>query len=486
MKMSKSENKNFLIFPLILILLSTGSLLRIYNINYDDFWIDEMVSFWVSDPKISLFESYQRNNISEGFPFLFNLILKILHKVFGYEIYIGRYVSTFFGILSILSVGYLSRIVKSDNSYLVVIFFISFNVFLIKYSQEARAYSFIFFLSSITLIFFCRLIKSYYNKKDYRIDLIFFTIFQILLILTYPLSIIIFFSIIFYVLILYLKDRKIIKPIFNSLLLILLFLILYLPFYFNNTFVHASWLQQPDLNFYTNFYFSKFFGSRILGIFHILLLSFLIIKFRYKFFKKYELKLLFLIIIIFSYSMPISYGYIFEPILHQRYIIFIIIPIILLTSHLIFEIQSSSLKNILLSTCVIITILNQFTEVNFQQFYEKRPFFKPEISKALKIIDNSEYKNFSFNKNLHISNNESEENTFAHKAIKNYILKLAETNNLKINYRETNLNNDKFLWIICTELLIGSKCDNPTYNKKFKIIENKDFNRINIKLINFL
>ena len=52
--------------------------------------------------------------------------------------------------------------------------------------------------------------------------------------------------------------------------------------------------------------------------------------------------------------------------------------------------------------------------------------------------------------------------------------------------RETNLNNDKFLWIICTELLIGSKCDNPTYNKKFKIIENKDFNRINIKLINFL
>ena len=484
--MSKSENKNFLIFSLILILLSTGSLLRIYNINYDDFWIDEMVSFWVSDPKISLFESYQRNNISEGFPFLFNLILKILHKVFGYEIYIGRYVSTFFGILSILSVGYLSRILKSDNSYLVVIFFISFNVFLIKYSQEARAYSFIFFLSSITLIFFCRLIKSYYNKKDYKIDLIFFTIFQILLILTYPLSIIIFFSIIFYVLILYLKDRKIIKPIFNSLLLILLFLILYLPFYFNNTFVHASWLQQPDLSFYTNFYFSKFFGSRILGIFHILLLSFLIIKFRYKFSKKYELKLLFLIIIIFSYLMPISYGYIFEPILHQRYIIFIIIPIILLTSHLIFEIQSSSLKNILLSTCVAITIFNQFTEVNFQQFYKKRPFFKPEISKALRIIDNSEYKNFSFNKNLYISNNESEENTFAHKAIKNYILKLAETNNLKINYRETNLNNDKFLWIICTELLIGSKCDNPTYNKKFKIIENKDFNRINIKLINFL
>ena len=99
--MSKSENKNFLILSLILILLSTGSLLRIYNINYDDFWIDEMVSFWVSDPKISLFESYQRNNISEGFPFLFNLILKILHKVFGYEIYIGRYVSTFFGILGI-------------------------------------------------------------------------------------------------------------------------------------------------------------------------------------------------------------------------------------------------------------------------------------------------------------------------------------------------------------------------------------------------
>ena len=78
--MSKSDNKNLLIFFLLAVILAIGILFRIYNINHDDFWIDEMVSFWVSDPKISIIDSYQRNNLSEGFPFLYNLLLKLDSK----------------------------------------------------------------------------------------------------------------------------------------------------------------------------------------------------------------------------------------------------------------------------------------------------------------------------------------------------------------------------------------------------------------------
>ena len=33
-----------------------------------------------------------------------------------------------------------------------------------------------------------------------------------------------------------------------------------------------SWITQPGLKFYTNFYFSKFFGSRLLGLIHLTLL----------------------------------------------------------------------------------------------------------------------------------------------------------------------------------------------------------------------
>ena len=492
--MSKSDNKNLLIFFLLAVILAIGILFRIYNINHDDFWIDEMVSFWVSDPKISIIDSYQRNNLSEGFPFLYNLLLKAVHKIIGYEIYIGRYFSAIFGILSIISIGYLSRVInnnKDKNTFILTVFLVSFNVFLIKYSQEARAYSLVFFLSSLILIFYCKSILSY-NKKDIsKVNLALFIFFQVISIILYPLIIVIFFSIIIYSLIFFIKIKKIIKPLLYSLLLILFFLLLYLPFYFDNIGPYPSWIQQPELKFYTDFYFTKYFGSRILGLIHIFILLFLIIKFRQKFLKNYNLEVLFLLIFIFSYLLPIIYGYLFEPILHQRYIIFTLIPVILIISHLIFEIRNTTLKYLLVFTLTITTIGNQLTEANFKQFFKEREFFKPEISKAFEYIDKSKYKDFSFDKNLYtLGQNASGTNhndEFAQRAVRNYMSKLIEKNNWKIKHIDPTLNknNVNYLWIFCTELLIGSKCNKIEYKKKFKVLENKKFKKIIINLIKF-
>ena len=72
-----------------------------------------------------------------------------MYKVFGYETYVGRYLTGVFGILSILYVAYISRIIKKNDSYLLTIFLISLNVFLIAYSQELRVYSITFFLISL-------------------------------------------------------------------------------------------------------------------------------------------------------------------------------------------------------------------------------------------------------------------------------------------------------------------------------------------------
>ena len=82
-----------------------GIFIRIYNINYDDFWFDEIVSFWVSDPSISIKESFDRNNMAEGSGFLYNFILKLIYNLFQYEPNIGRYVSSIFSILSIFTLN---------------------------------------------------------------------------------------------------------------------------------------------------------------------------------------------------------------------------------------------------------------------------------------------------------------------------------------------------------------------------------------------
>ena len=69
----KLNNKNLIIYFSFFFIL-VGVFLRFYNLNYENLWFDEIVSYWIADPKISFFESYQRNNIGEGTPFLFNFL----------------------------------------------------------------------------------------------------------------------------------------------------------------------------------------------------------------------------------------------------------------------------------------------------------------------------------------------------------------------------------------------------------------------------
>ena len=61
---------------LIIILLIFAFLIRVYNINYDNLWFDEILSFWISSPIISIKESFLRHISIEQIPFFYHLILK--------------------------------------------------------------------------------------------------------------------------------------------------------------------------------------------------------------------------------------------------------------------------------------------------------------------------------------------------------------------------------------------------------------------------
>ena len=82
-------------------------MLRLYNINYENLWFDEIVTFWITDPFIEINENYKRNNAGGASPFLFSFLLTLIHEIFGYKTYVARYFSAAFGILSIISLGYL-------------------------------------------------------------------------------------------------------------------------------------------------------------------------------------------------------------------------------------------------------------------------------------------------------------------------------------------------------------------------------------------
>jgi hypothetical protein len=476
--LEKYKNNNLIIY-IAYIIIFFAVIFRFYNLNFENLWFDEIVGFWVADPEISFLESYKRNNIGEGTPFLFNFLVKILHIIFGYTPNIGRYLSCVISILSIFSMICLIKTIKKNNSYILIIFLVSMNIFLIKYSQELRVYSLVFFLCTVSLIFYFKTLKENSKKKYLSKNSIFFTIFQILSILSHPFTLIVFGSIVLYVIV-----NRLFKNISNkhlniSIFIVSTFIILYLPYYLLNTVPYPSWVSHPDVKFYTNFYFSKFFGSRLLGMVHLLILLFLIYKFKKKFLNNLEPSTTLIFILFFSYFIPIVFGYLHQPILHPRYIIFVLIPIIILISYLTFELNEKKIKYFIIFTITFLTLGNLSTETTIKQFFTDRPSHKPEYILALKGINESEYKNFAIN----LSFAKKNKNHF-NLAINNYFKQIIIKDQLKINPVDIKkIKNDSYFWFICLTDLNTSSCD-VLNDPKFKVLQEKNYNSTNLKLIN--
>ena len=474
------NSKYFIIFA-ICFSLFFGVILRLYNLNYDNLWFDEIASFWVSDPFISLSESYERNRLAESQPFLFNYLLKLTHKVFGYTSYVGRYFTATFGILSIISITYLSRLLKRNNSFVLVAFLVSFNVFLIKYSQEARVYAFLFFICSLSIIFLIKSFKSYDSGENLFSNTSLYILFQSLAFLTHPFSIIFFFSLIAYYFFYYLKYRKNLVFLNYSILLLLIFLAIYLPIYLGEVQQFPSWIEQPDLKFFTNFYFSTFFGSRLLGLIHLILLLSLIFCFRNKIIKNINLITLLIIFIFLSYFTPLLYGWLIKPVIFSRYIIFVLIPIIIVLSYLIYEIEREKIKNLLILTIVFLTFGNQFSESNFKQFYEVRPKYKPDYYHSLKTIYDSEHKKYFINHSF------LDKKNFWSDVFNNYFRVLSKENNFiltQLNFDDLR-KEDGYIWIICPQDISIKNCEKIRSKKliNFKVSKNINFNNVNVKLV---
>ena len=453
-----------LIFFFILII---GTFLRFYNINYDNFWIDETITFWVANPDFSIKESFLKHRSIEQVPYLFNFIIKIYFQIFGYEFNYSRLIPALFSSLSIISVSYISKQLSNNYSYIFTAILISLNIYLISYAQELRLYSALFFLSSISIIFFLN-----FENKQKLISFYFFILSLLFTSLIHPFGLILYFSFVISEFKFFKKDNEHNFQKIISYLVLFLVIFLYYSLQFNEEYLSPGWIKQIDIKFFTNFYFSNFFGSRIVGLIYLIALLFLLIKFFKTLLENKKLFLLFSILIL-SYSLPLLYGLLFRPIIIPRYIIFVIIPIITLTSYFIFQLKLV-IKNYIIAFLVLITFLNLTTEQTFKQFYNERFSFKPDFEGTLKNIYESQNANYSISINL----KQKKLSDAWEKSIKNYINFISKKN----NYNLTNVSYDKNLdniWFICIHDLNMNQC-NLTDRKPIKTIK---LNRIDLNLI---
>tara|TARA_X000000950_G_scaffold220525_1_gene265607 strand:+ start:786 stop:2183 length:1398 start_codon:yes stop_codon:yes gene_type:complete len=455
-------NNNFLNYFFIVI----GILTIFYQINFEDLWLDEMQSFWIADPELSLSETLQRHkNYDYHNPVIFNLTLKYFLDIFSYNPEIARYLPLIYGSLFLIIIGPITRQVKKDNTFLFTTFLACLSIYIIKYSQEVRPYSLLLITSALNIYFFLKVIDK---KKENKKNIFFFIFFSIINYSVNPFSLIILFSQIFFITYKYFffNDRYIQLYIFALLISISYLLLNYSYISYQISFDNYM-LSSDIINVIDGLYFPRFFGSKIMGYFYLLLLLFLIIKCRKKIFLENNNYLFFLTIIFFSYLIPLIYGILSTPVLHDRYIIFILIPILILISCLLNELKNQRLKQILFSLLILLTIGNHLIEIF------DRPKTKPEFNYVLNQIKKKDYNNIFLY-------NPRGTSIF----IMNYLKNIQPNIEKELNFYDfKNLKeNINSFWVLCYMPEVYFKCKVKTKDN-FKIIEKKKTRLVHAYLV---
>tara|TARA_B110000483_G_scaffold37278_1_gene45875 strand:- start:727 stop:2145 length:1419 start_codon:yes stop_codon:yes gene_type:complete len=172
------ENKNKRTFALVVVLL-VGLGLRMYRLDAHGVWLDEQTSIFIAsgqDQDLGL-ETFSKQDfvktysliktisnslsISSGNAILYNSVMAIWSKAFGYSDFSVRILSVIFSILSIFVFYFLCKeIFKEHTPVLICCVLLMTAPLAIRYAQEARTYSFTLLLTLCSSLFFFRAAKN--------------------------------------------------------------------------------------------------------------------------------------------------------------------------------------------------------------------------------------------------------------------------------------------------------------------------------------
>ena len=456
----------------ITLIISFGLLLRGFNINFNDFWSDEMVSFYLSNPKLEFLDTIKLI-FASNLTLTFEIILKFFHKIFGYNFEYSRYLTL---LLSVFSIFYFYRLIKTNKSYysaILGIVLLSINIYHIRYSVELRSYTLTFLLTIIllNLIFYQGKIREFRNFLSYL--LIF--IVSLLMLFSHAYSIIVIISINFYIFLLWALKRNFTKSTALLFLSTSISSLLFILIYISNISHTPTWLPALKSSFFTNYYFSSFFGSRILGLLHLVILLYLITSQFSKVLKKFDIELFLIIFLFLTYIIPISYSLIFNPILIDRYIFFVLIPILYLISSLTLDFKNVYKKYTFIFLLVAPSFFNHFTENTFKQFYTNINPSKPQVGKSLEYIVKNDGVNYSF---VFVKDNPININFVYENYLKKYSEKI-DKNLIYFDYVNSSELPDN-LWMIYFTDITNQKFIKPIELSDYRIESNKIFNHLEL------
>ena len=93
---------------LILILL-VAAFLRLYRLDFQSLWVDEIFTLNMSDPSIPSAQFFFEMELREGFPYLYFYLLKGFYFFLGYSEWTARFFSALAGIASVYAIYLLGK-----------------------------------------------------------------------------------------------------------------------------------------------------------------------------------------------------------------------------------------------------------------------------------------------------------------------------------------------------------------------------------------
>ncbi|TDI72097.1 MAG: hypothetical protein E2O86_00700 [Bacteroidetes bacterium] len=150
--------------------LAVAFILRVFNLNYEGLWNDELLTAVTSHPRYSTLDIIQ---IMKGdvHPPLHTILSNLWSKIFMHNDTTLRLLNVFFGVWGVYAGYLLAKKLFNKKVALYAFGFLILNSFLIRYSQEARSYELLSLLATFSFYYFVRLIRGdfTYNNAFYYV-----------------------------------------------------------------------------------------------------------------------------------------------------------------------------------------------------------------------------------------------------------------------------------------------------------------------------
>ena len=148
---------------ILLVVLLAGLFFRVYGLGDEALWLDEGIALKLAhaSPLVVTIERAFNNH-----PPVYFLTLHYWVKLFGDSLFYARILSVIFGVLTILMLYILGRRLFNERVGILSAFLAAISTFHIYYSQEARMYTMVAFLSLVSMYFMVRL----FEKRTFAIS----------------------------------------------------------------------------------------------------------------------------------------------------------------------------------------------------------------------------------------------------------------------------------------------------------------------------